>query len=466
MNKSYFGVIGLGVMGQNLSLNIAEKGFSLSVYNRIEKGESEIVKTFISANPSFENIQGYNNLSEFILSLERPRKLLIMIKAGRPIDHLLLKLIPLLNKGDLIIDGGNSHFIDTTKRFRLLEKNNIHYIGAGISGGEKGARNGPSIMPGGSMRSYDLVSDVLEYIAAKDDEGLPCCTYIGADGSGHFIKMVHNGIEYAEMQLLAELFALMRRFMNYKEIARVLETWKKGELSSYLLGITIKILQKKEGDKYLLDLILDQAGNKGTGSWSGKIAFDLGVPATMMSSAVFARYISSFKASRMVENIQIDKTLDNSVKIDPEILKNAYQFARIINHTQGFELINNASKTYSWELNLSDISRIWSNGCIIKSTLMSTLQDIFQNETDLLKSKFGSDLLRSNEALISEVLKYGIDQRVALHTFGTALNYWIDMTSKVLPANLIQAQRDFFGSHCYQRNDKSSDRFFHTNWNQ
>ncbi|MCD6596927.1 MAG: NADP-dependent phosphogluconate dehydrogenase, partial [Bacteroidales bacterium] len=298
MNKSYFGLIGLGVMGSNLALNIADKGFSLSVYNRSANGESEIVKKFLNANLSFENIQGYNDLKNFILSLERPRKILIMIKAGKPIDDLIIELIPLLNKGDILIDGGNSYFTDTANRFDLLQKNKLHYIGAGISGGEKGARNGPSIMPGGTLESYDSVSKVLESIAATDDQGFPCCTLIGPGGSGHFVKMVHNGIEYAEMQLLAELFALMKMSMDFDEIANVFESWNGGELSSYLLEISVQILRKKEDGKFVLDIILDKAGNKGTGSWSSKIAFDLGIPGTMMSSAVFSRYISSFISDR------------------------------------------------------------------------------------------------------------------------------------------------------------------------
>ena len=464
MNKSYFGLIGLGVMGSNLALNIADKGFSLSVYNRSANGESEIVKKFLNANPSYENIQGYNDLKKFILSLERPRKILIMIKAGKPIDDLIIELIPLLNKGDILIDGGNSYFTDTANRSDLLQKNKLYYIGAGISGGEKGARNGPSIMPGGTLESYNSVSKVLESIAATDDQGFPCCTFIGPDGSGHFVKMVHNGIEYAEMQLLAELFSLMNRSMSFDEIANVFETWNTGELSSYLLEISIQILRKKEQGKYVLDIILDKAGNKGTGSWSSKIAFDLGIPGTMMSSAVFSRYISSFKSDRNTLSKKIPFNTIDSNKIDLDNLKDAYQFARIINHTQGFDLIKKASESYSWNLNLYDISRIWSNGCIIKSALMNRLRSLFKNETNLLKSEFGFDLLKTNEASISKVLKYGIDHRIALHCFSSALNYWIDMTNKNVPANFIQAQRDFFGSHGYQRNDKPADKIYHTKW--
>lgn len=464
MKLADFGLIGLGVMGKNLALNIADKGFSLSVYNRSVSGEIGVANNFLKDNSTHNNILACHDLESFTLSLKRPRKIMLMIKSGDPIDNSLKELIPFLNKDDLIIDGGNSYFLDTMKRSELLKKYKIQYIGAGISGGEKGARNGPSIMPGGSIKSYSLVSNVLESIAAKDKNGSPCCSLIGSDGSGHFVKMVHNGIEYGEMQLLVELFNLMKEFMNYEEIANIFEEWNKDDLSGYLLDITYKIIRKKEKDKYLIDIILDSADNKGTGSWSSKIAFDLGVPATMMSVAVFARYISSFKNKRNTLSKKIGNSSNDFVQIDTVSLKKAYQFARIINHAQGFELIKKASDTYSWNLDLSEIARIWTNGCIIKSDLMNKLNSVFKMESDLLQNTFFFDLVKSNEASISKVIKYGIDKRVAFHSFGTALNYWIDITSKIVPANLIQAQRDYFGSHGYQRNDENTNKLFHTKW--
>ncbi len=465
VKKSFFGVFGLGVMGKSISLNIAEKGFSLSVYNRPEEGESNVVKNFLNTNRSFNNLKGFSDISDFIDSLEKPRKILLMIKAGATVDLILEKLLPFLSKGDIIIDGGNSHYLHTKRRFDLLKNNSINFIGTGISGGEEGARKGPSIMPGGTKESYDAVANILESISAKDNHGKACCNYIGPDGSGHFIKMVHNGIEYVEMQLLAELFALMSKFMDYDEIANVFEQWNKGDLSSYLLDITIKILRKKEGDQHLLRLILDKAGNKGTGSWSSKSAFDLGIPNTMMSSAVFARYISSFKDSR-IELSKIKKHDNTAVEnLDLDVLKNAYQFARIINHHQGFELMKKASDTYNWNLSFSEIARIWTNGCIIKSDLMSNLKSVFEHNAKILKVKSIQEMLISNEKYISQILRYGIDLRVALHSFSAAYNYWVDMTTENLPANLIQAQRDFFGSHTYQRTDCNLDNFYHTNWN-
>ena len=463
-NKSVFGVFGLGVMGSSLSLNIADKGFALSVFNRAEGGEEEVVKNFMEANGHRKNVQGFTDLEAFIDSLERPRKILIMIKAGRTVDLVLDHLMPLLSKGDIIIDGGNSHYLDTKKRFELARAHGLEFIGAGVSGGEEGARKGPSIMPGGSKDSYAAVSGILESISAQDDFGKTCCAYIGPDGSGHFIKMVHNGIEYVEMQLLAELFALMSVERSHEEIANIFEEWNRGDLSSYLLGITVDILRKKEGEAYLLDLILDKAGNKGTGSWSSKAALDLGIPNTMMSGAVFARYISSFKESRLRFSKLVGSNKNKKVGIEVNSLKKAYTFARLINHQQGFKLMHVASETYQWQLNFSEIARIWSNGCIIKSHLMNTLHGYFKKDQDLLHLTEVSNVLIDHENSVLRVLEYSLGQRISLHCVSAAYYYWVDMTTKNLPANLIQAQRDYFGAHTYQRMDGSTEEYFHTIW--
>lgn len=462
--KSEFGVFGLGVMGSSISLNIADKGYALSVFNRADGGEEAVVSDFMAEHKDKTNIQGFTDLKSFIESIERPRKILIMIKAGPTVDLVLNQIIPLLSNGDIIIDGGNSHYLETKKRFDLAQSSGIEFIGAGISGGEEGARRGPSIMPGGTRSSYTLVSDILESIAAKDDFGKTCCTYIGPEGSGHFIKMVHNGIEYVEMQLLAEMYALMSRSMNNEQIADIFEQWGQEELSSYLLEITVQVLRKKEGDKYLLDLILDKAGNKGTGSWSSKAAFDMGIPNTMMSSAVFARYISSFKQSRekMSKLVADNEQMDNTLNL--EDLKTAYTFARLINHQQGFKLMQLASETNNWNLVFSDIARIWSNGCIIKSSLMNMLHNEFKDQVDLFDMEAVTIALRSGEASIRNLLKSSLDQRVSLHCFSSAFYYWIDMTTERLSANLIQAQRDFFGAHTYQRIDAPETEFYHTKW--
>lgn len=462
--KSEFGVFGLGVMGSSISLNILDKGYKLSVFNRAEGAEAEVVNDFLKANSQMRNLHGFTDLDAFIESMERPRKILIMIKAGPTVDLVLNNLIPKLAQGDVIIDGGNSHYVNTKRRFELCQENGIEFIGAGISGGEEGARKGPSIMPGGKKESYEIVSEVLESISAKDDFGKTCCTYIGPEGSGHFIKMVHNGIEYVEMQLLAEIYAMLYDAYSNEEIAKIFESWNKGELSSYLLDITIQILRKKEGGDYLLDKILDKAGNKGTGSWSSKAAFDLGIPNTMMSSAVFARYISSFKERRK-EMSSCVKTKSVEVKLpNIDVIKNAYKMSRLINHQQGFMLMELASESYGWELNFSDIARIWSNGCIIKSHLMNSLHEGFKAERDLFKMDIIFTDLSANEEALRAVLRSGLDLRISLHCLTAAYHYWIDMTSERLPANLIQAQRDFFGAHTYQRLDDPSGRFFHTKW--
>lgn len=462
--KSEFGVFGLGVMGSSISLNIADKGYRLSVFNRAEGGEEEVVDHFLSSNGHRDNIQGFTDLKAFIASIERPRKILIMIKAGPTVDLVLSNLIPLLSGGDIIIDGGNSHYLNTKRRFELARKAGIAFIGAGISGGEEGARKGPSIMPGGTRESYELVSEILESIAAKDDFGKTCCTYIGPEGSGHFIKMVHNGIEYVEMQLLAELYALMSKQMSNEGIAEVFEGWNQGDLSSYLLKITVQILRKKEGDQYVLDMILDKAGNKGTGSWSSKAAFDLGTPNTMMSSAVFARYISSFKKSRLKMSGLVDSSRSTKEDLALASIKKAYEFARLINHQQGFKLMQLASETYGWDLDFSEIARIWSNGCIIKSDLMNRLHKEFKCSKDLFDMDMVTGTLIDAEPALRETIMSGLLERTSMHCFSAAYYYWVDMTTENLPANLIQAQRDFFGAHTYQRVDAPESEFYHSQW--
>ena len=466
MSKSQFGVIGLGVMGKSLSLNLAEKGVSISVYNRSEGDEAHVVSEFIEYNHSFKNISGFTNLQEFVASLEQPRKILIMVKAGAVVDAIISQLQPFLSKSDILIDGGNSHFKDTQKRFESLKKQHLHLIGCGVSGGETGARKGPSLMPGGDPESYKIVGPILETIAAKDSNGQPCCTYIGADGAGHFVKMIHNGMEYAEMQLLAELYALMSVSMDNEEIAKTFSEWNKGDLSSYLLEITIAILQKKEAKGYLLDKILDKAENKGTGSWSSKTALDLGVPTSMMASAVFARYLSAFKSSRERLSKQLKNQKQASKALDIKALKNAYRFARIINHHQGFELTQSASDYYNWNLNLSEIARIWTNGCIIRSQFMEDSIAYLKTSRDLIAHEPIFKTLESSESAIAKVLQDAIANRVPVETFGSAYNYWVSMTSERLPSNLIQAQRDFFGAHTYQRIDAPLSDYFHTNWDK
>lgn len=464
MNKSDFGIIGLGIMGKSMSQNVAEKGFKLSVYNRTEGDELHVVNDFLSLNRSFKNIRGYTDLEKFVDSLEQPKKVLLMIPAGKPVDSMINKLIPLLSESDVIIDGGNSHYLNTKKRFELLKFKNIEFLGTGISGGEEGARKGPSIMPGGSVTGYKKVSTILEAIAARDLQGSSCCTYIGPEGAGHYVKMVHNGIEYAEMQLLAELYAIMSCSMSYEKISEVFSSWNEGVLSSYLLEITSKILLKKEGDQYVIDLILDKSRYKGTGALSSISALELGIPNTMMSASVFERYISSFKDKRVEFSKRIESRPDPILNLNIEDLKRAYRLARIINHHQGFELINEASKTFDWDLNVSEIARIWTNGCIIKSKLMEHCVSVLKSSANLLEDTEIFNSIIQNEQSLELVLKEGISMRMALPCFHTAYNYWIAMTTNKLPANVIQAQRDYFGAHTYQRIDAPLHKYFHTNW--
>ncbi|MDB2633123.1 NADP-dependent phosphogluconate dehydrogenase [Flavobacteriaceae bacterium] len=458
------GVIGLGVMGQGIALNSAECGLKTAVYNRFVKGEEQVVFDFLSTNSQFKNLQGFTNISSFINTLQRPRKVWLMIKSGFAIDDLLDEIVPLLNEEDIIIDGGNSYFKDTRRRALELEKRNIHYVGCGVSGGEVGARNGASLMFGGSKESYKNLSPFLKNISAKDSKGKPCVAYMGADGAGHFVKMVHNGIEYAEMQLLAETYAVLAHQMSYVEISSIFEEWNCGSEASYLLEITSKILQQKEGDAYVLDLILDSAGSKGTGLWSTKVALDLGEANTMMSSAVFARYLSGLKKQRMVLSDRKPTPL-HTASFDIEKLKEAYGFSRMINHIQGFNLIEAASKKYNWDYNPSEIARVWTEGCIIRSSLMDNLSELLLSEKSLLKNEKILHHLSKYEPNIAQLIHHTIDQKIALDCYSSAYNFWLAICSERLPANLIQAQRDFFGAHTYQRVDSPLNEFFHTKWN-
>jgi len=464
MHKSFIGVVGLGVMGKSLSLNIAEKGYSLSVFNRASHGEESFVNDFLNLAEEGMVISGFTDLSEFVKSLKRPRKILLMINAGSAIDHVIELLIPILSRDDIIIDGGNSHFLDTKRRATYLDKKGFNFVGVGISGGEEGARKGPSIMPGGNKFSYEIIAPILESIAAEDQKGTKCCTYIGLDGAGHFVKMVHNGIEYVEMQLLAEIYSLLSISKSKEEIKEIFLEWNKGDLSSYLLEITAEIMTKKEKDVYILDLIVDKAGNKGTGSWSTKEALEIGSVNTMMSSAVFARYVSYFKKDRIKLSKKVKNLVDDNSNISIDELKKAYINAKIINHRQGFGLIRLASNSYSWNLSLSELSRIWTNGCIIRSELMVKCITYFQSCKDLFEQPEIIETLKNNEKAMKNILIYGISNRVPIGSFLASNTHWVSMTTERLSANLIQAQRDYFGAHTYQRIDAEENQNFHTKW--
>jgi len=396
--------------------------------------------------------------------LQMPRKIMLMVNAGKTINTVIEKLLPFLSEGDILIDGGNSNYNKTKERFDYLQSKNIHFIGTGVSGGEEGALKGPSIMPGGDYKAYKEIQLFLEAIAAKDQNNLPCCTYIGPEGSGHFVKMVHNGIEYVEMQLLSEVFILLKEYGNTPdEIATILESWKETS-NSYLLEITIDILRKKEGEDWLVNKIMDKAGNKGTGNWTTIATAQLGVPSTMIASALFARYISFYKEERIIASKNYEsKSKGVPIITKDEILK-AYQFARIINHYQGFKLIHEASKNYNWDLNLSELARIWTNGCIIKSDLMIELVAVFKTTNNLLTDDKIIQKLEELKPAIKKVVSECILNELPISNLGESINFLNSFSISNSSANLIQAQRDYFGAHTYQRIDDNSEKFYHTNW--
>lgn len=471
MNKSEFGLIGLGVMGKSLSINLARQGVKLSVFNRHVTGkEEDVAKEFVSEHPENQQLIGFDDLGEFIQSISAPRNILLMVNAGKAVDAIIEELIPHLDKDDLIIDGGNSHYKDTERRAMSLESNGFLYLGAGISGGEEGAKNGPSIMPGGSKKAYERAGKYLEKIAAKDKFNSSCCAYIGNGGSGHFVKMLHNGIEYAEMQIIAEVYHFLRYhvYASPEEIADVFSEWTESNLNSYLLGITIDILRKKEGSEYLLDKVLDAAGQKGTGGWSTQAALEMGLSLNTISEAVMARNLSSQKTARVkaheLYEFQSEKIYDLASVASN--VKNAYGLARIINHAIGFDALRAASNTLQWDLNLSEIARVWTNGCIIKSKFMEDLVTVFKDNPDsslLMHKSIVSSVKVLRKNLIS-FTNLTLSNGAHIPVISAALNYLNGFTSAQSSANLIQAQRDYFGAHTYKRVDKPLEESFHSNW--
>lgn len=463
--KSEFGLFGLGVMGKSLSRNLAQKGFNISIFNREVKGSEENVAIdFKNAHPELKNSQPFSNVEAFVNSLQKPRKIMLMVNAGKITDMVIEDLIPYLSDGDILIDGGNSNYLKTKERYDYLKSKNINFIGVGVSGGEKGALKGPSIMPGGNKETYELVKPYLEGIAAKDADGLPCCTYIGEEGSGHFVKMVHNGIEYVEMQLLAEVFTIFKTMgKNPDEVANILESWK-SDADSYLLGITVDILRKKDGDDWLVNKIVDKAGNKGTGNWTTIATAQLGTPSTLIASALFARYTSFYNEERLNANENFGIT-PSEINLNSEDVLNAYQFTRIINHYQGLKLISEAGKVYNWTLNLSEIARIWTNGCIIKSDFAEALISILKKDDNILTNQSIISQLKELKPSINKVVAECVLNELPVSCLSESVNFLNAYTTGNSSANIIQAQRDYFGAHTYQRTDDPSGDFHHTNWN-
>ena len=466
---SQLGLVGLGVMGKSLALNLAEKGFRVSVFNRhVVDKEVDIAKKFAEAHSEFK-LLWFDQLEPFVASIKAPRNILLMVNAGPAVDAVIEGLQPFLEPGDLIIDGGNSHYKDTVRREMELKDQKILFMGAGISGGEEGALKGPSIMPGGPKPAYEMAGGFLKAIAAKDKKGNPCCTYVGPDGAGHFVKMLHNGIEYGEMQLIAEFYHYLRFFGKKasEEIADIFEDWN-GSMKSYLLEISIDILRKKEDGDHLIDKILDAAKQKGTGGWSTNAALELGVAFDTITASVMARNMSARKEERKeaADLYKTGKTNGKGENLDLQDLFKAYQAGSIINHAIGFDLLLEASKTYEWKLNLSEIARIWTNGCIIRSGFMEDL-------IELLKESPSTNILL-NDSIVSELsvlkssmlntLAEALEKGCPMQVLSAAANYFLSYTSAQSSANMIQAQRDYFGAHTYERTDKARGEFFHTKW--
>ncbi|MBU5244953.1 phosphogluconate dehydrogenase (NADP(+)-dependent, decarboxylating) [Bacillus halotolerans] len=467
MSKQQIGVIGLAVMGKNLALNIESRGFSVSVYNRSSSKTEEFLQ-----EAEGKNVVGTYSIEEFVQSLETPRKILLMVKAGTATDATIQSLLPHLEKDDILIDGGNTYYKDTQRRNKELAESGIHFIGTGVSGGEEGALKGPSIMPGGQKEAHELVKPILEAISAKVD-GEACTTYIGPDGAGHYVKMVHNGIEYGDMQLISESYFILKQVLGLSadELHEVFAEWNKGELDSYLIEITADIFTKKDEEtgKPLVDVILDKAGQKGTGKWTSQSALDLGVPLPIITESVFARFISAMKdervkASGLLSGPEVKPVTENKEELI-EAVRKALFMSKICSYAQGFAQMKAASEEYNWDLNYGEIAMIFRGGCIIRAAFLQKIKEAYDRDPELdnllLDSHF-KNIAESYQGALRQVISLAVAQGVPVPSFSSALAYYDSYRTAVLPANLIQAQRDYFGAHTYERTDK--DGVFHTEW--
>ena len=469
MKKSDIGLIGLAVMGENLVINMESRGFTVSVFNRtVEK-----VKKFVEGRAKGKNIVGTYSLEELVASLEKPRKVMMMIKAGGAVDEMIEKLIPLLEKGDIIIDGGNSHFPDTTRRTAYVESKGLLYIGTGVSGGEEGALHGPSMMPGGSPEAWQYVKPIFQAICAKVEDGSPCCDWVGENGAGHFVKMVHNGIEYGDMQLICEAYHLMRDYlgMTDDEMHDVFAKWNTEELDSYLIEITRDILAYKDEDgQPIVEKILDTAGQKGTGKWTGIAALDEGVPLTLIGEAVFSRCLSAMKSERVAASAVLSgptSHFDGDRQSFINDVKDALYASKIVSYAQGYTLMRSAAANYGWNLNYGGIALMWRGGCIIRSAFLGKIKDAFDKNaglTNLLLDPYFTAAIEKAQAGWRRVCAAAVMNGVPVPAMSAALSYYDGYRCERLPANLLQAQRDYFGAHTYERVDKPRGEFFHTNW--
>ncbi len=463
------GLIGLAVMGENLVLNMESKGFSVAVFNRTVAK----VDKFIDGRGAGKNFIGAHSIEELVKSLKRPRKVMLLVKAGDAVDNFIEQIIPHLEPGDIIIDGGNTHFPDTVRRTAYVESKGLLYIGTGVSGGEEGALLGPSIMPGGSKAAWEHVKPIFQSISAKVEDGSPCCEWVGENGAGHFVKMVHNGIEYGDMQLICEAYQIMKEYlgMSYDEMHEVFKDWNEGELDSYLIEITRDILGFRDEDgEPIVEKILDTAGQKGTGKWTGVAALDLGIPLTLIGEAVFARCLSAVKDER-VEASKIlsgpQPKFEGDKKAFLEDLKNALYASKMVSYAQGYALMNAAAEEYGWNLNYGGIALMWRGGCIIRSVFLNKIKEAYDsnpNLKNLLLDPFFKEKIEASQASWRRVVAAAISNGVPVPALTTALAYFDGYRSERLPANLLQAQRDYFGAHMYERVDKPRGEFFHTNW--
>ncbi len=467
--KADIGLIGLAVMGENLVMNMESKGFSVAVYNRT----TAKVDQFVEGRAKGKQIVGCHSLTELRDALKTPRKVMIMIKAGQPVDDMIEHLLGVLEPGDVIIDGGNSHFPDTTRRTAYVESKGLLYIGTGVSGGEEGALKGPSMMPGGSKDAWPLVKPIFQAICAKVEDGSPCCDWVGENGAGHFVKMVHNGIEYGDMQLICEAYQLMRDVlgMSAGEMSKVFADWNRGELDSYLIEITRDILAYRDTDgAALVDHILDTAGQKGTGKWTGIAALDEGVPLTLIGEAVFARCLSAMKeerteAAKVFPHERPAFQGDRQAFLDA--IRDALYASKIVSYAQGYTLMRAAAKTYGWNLNYGGIALMWRGGCIIRSVFLGRIKQAYENNpalSNLLLDPYFAETVRSCVGAWRKVVSEAALRGVPLPAMSAALSYFDGYTTGRLPANLLQAQRDYFGAHTYERTDAPRGKFFHTNW--
>lgn len=468
------GMIGLAVMGENLSLNIESRGFTVALFNRTVPGlEEGVVLKFVNGRGRGKNFIGTESIEDLVKALAAPRRIMMMVKAGKPVDTLIEQLIPLLDEGDILIDGGNSHFGDTIRRTKYVESKGLLYIGTGVSGGEEGALLGPSIMPGGSPAAWPHVKQIFQAIAARVDNESICCDWVGNNGAGHFVKMIHNGIEYGDMQLICEVYQIMKELlgMSPAEMHEVFKRWNEGDLDSYLIEITGNILAYRDADgEPLVDKILDTAGQKGTGKWASVVSLDLGIPLTLISEAVHARCLSAVKEDRVGASKMLPPPTgkfagDRDALIHD--LEQALYASKIVSYTQGFALLREAAKEYEWDLGYGGIAMLWRGGCIIRSVFLSKIKDAFDSNSELsnlmLDPFFRDRIIRSQESwrrVVSTAILHG----VWAPALSTALCYYDGFRNGRLPANLLQAQRDYFGAHQYERIDAPRGQFFHTNW--